>query len=280
MNNIVGRFNVSVKYSLLALVVILFSCNKYLDVEPKDQITADALFSSTNNADLFLNNIYAGIQGPFSTYDPTENFTDNSMNGVNGTASRVLYSPSVYTASNAPSYWGFYNQIRASNLFIAKVTASSLEDVWKKQRLAEARYLRAYFYQVLWTHYGGVPIITDVLNQAQGDEIFRSRNTDEETFKFISDECAAIAVDLPVQAEAGRATKGAALALKAKVLFFEASPLFNSGNDMNRWKTAVDALQAVIDMAPDAGYGLYPNYRGLFLPENENLPFYRNGYQF
>ena len=265
MNNIIGNLNK--KTALLLLVIGLASCNKFLEVLPKDQITADALFESTSNADLFLNNIYAGIQGPFNTFDPTENFTDNSMNGVNGTASRVLYATSVYTPSNAPTYWGLYNNIRASNLFISKVNASALDNAWKKQRLGEARFLRAYFYQVLWTHYGGVPLITDVLNQDQGDSIFRSRNTEEETFKFITGECAAIADDLPIQTEAGRATKGAALTLKAWCELFEASPLKNPSNDKSKWATAAATNKQVIDLNT---YGLFPDYNTQFFEGNND----------
>ena len=265
MNNKIGNLNKMI--ALLFLIVSLGSCKKILEVQPKDQVTASALFESTNNADLFLNNIYAGLQGPFNTYDPTENFTDNSMNGVNGVVSRVLYATSVYTPSNAPSYWGLYNQIRASNLFISKVSASTLDDAWKKQRLGEARFLRAYFYQVLWTHYGGVPLITNVLNQNQGDSIFRARNTDEETFKFITDECAAIASDLPIKAEAGRVTKGAALTLKAWCELFNASPLKNPSNDKSRWAIAAATNKQVIDMN---NYSLFPDYNLQFFEENND----------
>src|SRR5690606_19307806 len=120
--------------------------------------------------------------GPFNTFDPGENFTDNAMNGVNGQTSRTLYANSVYTASNSPSVWGLYSSIRASNVFIEKAGGSTLPDAWKKVRLAEARFVRAYYYMLLWTNYGGVPIIEDVLDQnEQGDAIFRARNTAEET---------------------------------------------------------------------------------------------------
>jgi hypothetical protein len=265
MYNIIKIFNIRI--TLLLLVIGLASCQKFLEVQPKDQVTANSVFESTSTADLFLNSIYAGIPGPFNTFDPTENFTDNAMNGVNGQVSRVLYATSVYTPSNAPSYWGLYNNIRASNLFINKVTASILGDSWKKQRLAEARFLRAYFYQILWTHNGGVPIITDVLKQDQGDSIFRSRNTDEETFKFITDECAAIADDLPIKAEAGRATKGAALTLKGWCELFEASPLKNSSNDKSKWALAAATNKQVIELN---NYTLFPDYNTQFLEDNND----------
>ncbi|GEO03378.1 membrane protein [Adhaeribacter aerolatus] len=259
--------NLVKKILLLLLVTGLISCEKFLEVEPKDQVTADAIYESTGTADLFLNNIYAGIPGPFNTFDPTENFTDNAMNGVNGQVSRVLYANSVYTASNAPSLWNLYNNIRAANLFIQKVTASSLDESWKKQRLGEARFLRAYYYQLLWTRYGGVPIITDVLSQDQGEEMFRPRNTDAETFKFITDECAAIAADLPIKAEAGRATRGAALTLKGWCELFNASPLKNPANDKSKWALAAATNKQVMDLK---AYDLFPDYGTQFLEDNND----------
>ena len=177
----------------IALLLILFSmgtisCEKWLDISPKDSITNNSLWASTGSADLFLNNIYAGLPGPFQTIDPEENFTDNAMNGVNGQISRILYAASVYTPSNAPSYWGQYDNIRKCNLFIKGIMDSKLQEKKKKKlRLAEARFLRAYYYQLLWTHYGGVPIITEPLTR-NGDTaaLYNPRNTYEETINFIT----------------------------------------------------------------------------------------------
>lgn len=262
----IRKFNIRILLFLF-FVTGIGSCKKYLEVLPKDQITATSIFESTSNADLFLNNIYAGVPGPFTTFDPRENFTDNSMNGVNGQVSRVLYATSVYTPSNAPTLWGLYNNIRACNLFIDKATVSALTASWKKQRLAEARFLRAYYYQILWTHYGGVPIITEVLNQEMGDAIFKARNTDDETFKFIADECAAAAADLPLQAETGRATRGAALTLKGWSELFQASPLKNTTNDKGRWALAAATNKQVMDLNR---YNLFSNYNTQFFEENND----------
>src|SRR5690606_9808384 len=80
------------------------------------------------------------------------------------------------------------------------------------------------------------------------------------------EEAAAVLPEEYGSADQGRATKGAALGLKARVLLFEASPLFAGGNDAAKWKAAADAAKAVMDM----DYDLFPDYRALFLPENEN----------
>lgn len=262
------NFNFIKRVVFTSLTLASFSCSDFLQVESKDQVSDETLWSSTGNADLFLNNAYSGLPGPFNTFDPWENFTDNAMNGVNGQPSKTLYANSVYTASNTPNNWGMYSNIRRCNVFIEKATASSLPEAWKKVRLAEARFVRAYYYTLLWTTHGGVPIITDVLNQnTQGDAIFRPRNTSDETYKFITDECAAIAEDLPVKAEAARATKGAALTLKGWCDLFQASPLKNTTNDKARWALAAATNKKVIDLA---AYTLFPNYETMLLEEANN----------
>ncbi|MDQ6477059.1 RagB/SusD family nutrient uptake outer membrane protein [Dyadobacter sp. LHD-138] len=260
------------KYSGKAILVCLLltqlSCSDFLEVESREQVSDATLWQTTGNADLFLNNVYSGIPGPFNTFDPGENFTDNAMNGVNGQTSRTLYANSVYTPSNAPSAWGRFTNIRACNLFIEKVTASQLPEPWKKVRLAEARFVRAYYYMLLWTNYGGVPIIDNVLNQnEQGDEIFRARNTAEETYQFIVSECAAIANDLPETVQAGRASKGAALTLQGFCELYQASPLYNPTNDKAKWLKAAQTSKKVIDQAT---YSLFPNYETMLLEANNN----------
>ncbi|MCF2517009.1 RagB/SusD family nutrient uptake outer membrane protein [Dyadobacter sp. CY351] len=260
--------NYSGKCLLICLFLTQLSCSKFLEVESREQVSDATLWQTTGNADLFLNNVYSGLPGPFNTYDPGENFTDNAMNGVNGTASRTLYANSVYTPSNTPNVWNLYNSIRAANLFISKATASPLADDWKKLRLAEARFVRAYYYMLLWTNHGGVPIITDVLNQSeQDDEIFRARNTAEETYQFIVSECAAIANDLPLTAEAGRASKGAALTLQGFCELYQASALYNPSNDKAKWLQAAKTNKQVIDLA---AYTLFPNYETMLLEANNN----------
>ena len=248
------------------MVTALASCSDFLEVTSKSQVSDATLWSSSGNADLFLNNVYSSLPGPFATDDPGENWTDNSMASRVGPTSRTLMALSQYAANNSPSQWGNYNNIRKANLFIEKVTASSLPDDWKKQRLAEARFLRAYYYMLLWTSYGGVPVITDILNMTeQGDAVFRPRNTSEETFRFITEECAAIANDLPLKSEAGRATQGAALTLKGWCELVWASPLYNTDNAAARWQIAAATNKQVMDLNT---YSLFPDYNTLHFEEN------------
>lgn len=250
----------------IALLAILNSCDKFMDVNSREQISDLSLWSSTANADLFLNNVYASLQGPFNTLDPEENWTDNSVSGVNGEYSQAVYAISAYTPSDSRHRWGYYSAIRKCNLFIEKATNSQLPEDWKKQRLAEARFLRAYYYMILWTSHGGVPIVTRVLNQTeQGDAIYQERNTAEETFNFIKDECEAIADDLPLVSDPGRVTRGAALTLKGWVELFWASPLSNPANEKQRWVNAAATYKRVIELNV---YELFPDYNKQFFEEN------------
>ena len=92
----------------------------------------------------------------------------------------------------------------------------------------EARFLRAFYYFELVKRYGGVPLLTISLSI---DDEGRSRASLANCIKFISDECDSAANNLPTtpaNTDLGRATKGAALALKAKVLLYAASDLFNT----------------------------------------------------
>lgn len=254
------------------LLILLFStflgsCKKYLEVTPKHLVSDATLWATTENADLFLNNIYASIP-TMDVSDPWDNFSDNSLNGQAGRVSTNLYGPGIYNPANTPNTWNQYNNIRKTNLFIENVTASNLSETWKKTRLAEARFLRAYFYSLLWKFHGGVPLITDVLNiSEQGDGVFRARNTSEETAQFIISECAAIINDLAITAQSGRASRGAALTLKGVTELFNASKLKNPSNDLSRWAQAAASFKSVMDLDK---YTLFPDYSTLFFEENNN----------
>ncbi|MES2109753.1 MAG: RagB/SusD family nutrient uptake outer membrane protein, partial [Bacteroidota bacterium] len=117
-----------------------------------------------------------------------------------------------------------YKTIRKCNTFIQEIKdhKTNFTDAWYNKRLDEARFLRAYYYSRLWMHIGGVPIITEVQSRTQdSSELYKARNTFEETFNFLTSELGTVANDgfLATKynagdANAGRVTLGASLALK------------------------------------------------------------------
>jgi len=201
--------------------------------------------------------------------------------------------------ANPDNVWAkYYTAVRNCNLFLATSDSVNL-DVYKldparqegwllrldqiKTWKYEARFLRAFYYFELVKRYGGVPIIKTALNLGNNVTAI-NRNTLQECVDFITSECDSAAKVLPAKhadADLGNITSGAALALKAKVLLYEASDLWNtptwagsyahpeyislpSGDRNARWKAAADAALAVINL-PGTNYALYTNYRDLFI---------------
>ena len=122
----------------------------------------------------------------------------------------------------------------------------------------ELRFLRAFFYFELVKTYGDAPLVTTTLTSAEGNNVERTPMS--EIFKFIVDECDAIAEYLPysylneANAEIGRATRAAVMALKARTLLYAASPLFNKDNNKELWKQSAAASKELLDRA--AGWGI------------------------
>lgn len=253
---------------VLVALLLFVSCNGYLDIVPKNSVSDATLWENESTAELFLNGIYADIPGDYyNQFDAEENWSDDALNGgVSGEYSWTIYAQAGYTSENVRHFWNLFSSVRKCNLFIQKINEHDFTENWKNQHLAEARFLRAYFYMWMCTAHGGVPIITDVLNyQEQENEIFRSRNTIEETFKFIINECNEIVDDLPLKSSNGRITQSAALALKGYCELFWASPLYNTNNESTRWETAASTYKKIIDSKT---YTLFPDYNALFLEEN------------
>jgi hypothetical protein len=164
-----------------------------------------------------------------------------------------------------------YAVVRKCNILLSNVDRlpddnTKVDGITKKERLkGEGYFLRAWSYMYLTNLYGGIPIVDKVYTL--DDDFLIPRNTYEDCIKFITDDCDKAAELLPVIHSGdnnGRATKGAALALKARILTYAASDLHNTfgfsgysnpeyvkyttGNQKDRWETAKNAAKAVIDM--------------------------------
>lgn len=129
----------------------------------------------------------------------------------------------------------------------------------------QARFLRALFYFRLIKRYGDVPLIKGLLTKQEANTVEPSSY--QEITQFIVSECDSIAFRLPVDYhnkpfnETGRATRGAALALKAKVLLYAASPLHNPNNEKDKWVEAAKTANKIIQ---SGWYTLEPNFSNLF----------------
>src|SRR5690606_36609178 len=147
-----------------------------------------------------------------------------------------------------------YEGIGRCNTYLAKLIDIPMDEAKKNQGMAEAKFLRAIFYSMLVNYYGDAPLILDppvaehnTLPRTPKDQVFAQIIKD-------LDEAAAVLGDEATQV--GRATKGACYALKARQYLYQGF-----------YAEAVAAAQQVIDMGK---YSIFPDYRGLFMPENEN----------
>ncbi len=263
------------------------SCKKtgdLLDPTIVSEITPEKTFGDSTLTMKFLNGSYADIAFNWeykkyaSTRSGNSDASDDGISAVenNGPIHTIVngtLSPQVNSAYG-PTWKTAYANIRRLNVFLAnvKVGVTPMEPQTIARIKAEARFLRAWYYSNLIKYFGGVPVL--------GDEVIDSEHKFEEerasyaaTVNYIVSELDAVAGILPLNYDSrpndfGRITKGAALALKTRVLLFAASPLFNGGNiaselggsaaqvavagypgyDQNRWRLAQQAAQDVMNL--------------------------------
>src|SRR5437762_11911447 len=272
-----------VRITTAAVLVLLglTSCNGVMDVTPKDQLSDEAVFTDPNLAQAFVNDMYRGLgHGLYeimlgSMTDESHFIHDYNTESV---VKSIITSSDRGAIDDGPFAhfnWGpTYSRIRQTNIFLSKIDATTFDDALKQRMKGEVFFMRAYFYHNLMRMYGGVPIITKVYGL--NEDYQAARNTFQETVAFIVASADSAAALLPLSysgADVGRATKGAALALKARVRLYAASELYNMnpcGQSENcyagpqdraaLWRAAKDAAKAVMDL------GIY----GLFRPSPAN----------
>ena len=280
-----------------AAVLVLLgvpACNGVLDLTPTDQLSDAAVFADPKLTQAFLNDMYRGMgHGLYeimlaSVSDETHFIHDYHTSEI---VTSIITS-SYRAALDDPRFSHFnwssnFSRIRQTNIFLSHIDATSFDAAWKQRMKGEAYFLRAYFYHNLMRMYGGVPLITKVYGLNEDYKV--ARNSFKETVDFIvanADSAAALLPTSYTGADVGRATKGAALALKARVLLYAASDLYNVNPSANAltgyttpqdrtalWRAAKNAAQAVMDIG---SYGLFrptpassqeaaQNYADLFL---------------
>lgn len=240
-------------FLFLCLTLAGVSCSKVLDIAPLDAFSDESVFQDEATLNLFVNGTYVGIRHSFAgDYVLNEGMTDNSFSKYSG--AHQAYTSGEINRDNGESatggLWsGAYGVIRRVNLFMEQIGGSSIPAASLDRLEGEMRFIRAFKYFELLDAYGGVPIITSTFAlDAPTFEV--ERNTIDQTVTFIVSECDA-AIDKLAAFNAtakGKASKEAAMALKARTLLYAASPLFNPSNDQAKWVAARDANKAVMDL--------------------------------
>jgi len=246
-------------YILLATAV-LTSCKKnILDTKPLDQYSNATLWSSKADANAALTGCYSGWEyGDNVIYDDC--MSDNGIDQFPWEGYETLASGLATPSDPGVSKYD-YKTIQRCNWFldnVDRVPASSLNGELKARMKSEARFLRAYRYAILAQLYGDVPL---ALHNVTAEESIKAQRTPKvQVVDFVLQELTAIAPSLPISysgSDIGRITRGAALALKARVELFNA-----------KYTDCIATTQQL--MTGGFNYSLYPDYEGIFRPQNSN----------
>lgn len=262
------------------------SCKKdYLDVTPTDRVSDAAVINDSTLFEAFVINRYLGARltnkeaegtlpgfGRGFEYAMWSTLTDEAV--YNNDDDTWLIQRGQLSPENtgiAGTLWGrSYRSIREVNYALANVEQVPMSEAHKKLLIAELKFIRAFRYQDLIRNYGGVPLIGDKvydLTDDLTDPALFERSSIQDCMNYAIAQLDEAAAGLPANNSntwlQGRATKGAALALKSRLLLYAASPLYNAGS----WTDAANAAKAVMDLGT---YSLFPDYQNLFLTPNNN----------
>ncbi len=274
MENI--RINIWCRYvmALIGLVsmVSVTSCSEdILELTPLDRISEESVFVDEVFLTNYVNGNYRGIRphyrpdaGGYVGLTDIGIFQDETLQY---NASATAYRNGNLTADLVDNftqnlYAQSYDFIRRINIFFEKTEGNTELDPDRLRVLTgESTFQRAYIYFELLRHFGGVPLLTSSVGLEEANSTPITRNSYDEVAQFVLDELDRAASLLDGENMAtGRANKGAALALKARLLLYMASPLNNPSNDLSKWQAAEAAHEAVFA----EGYSLHPDFAGVF----------------
>ncbi len=275
----------------IAIFLTLLGCEQILDIQPTNIISEDAVKSDPVLVDAFLNKIYNAIR--WQTGAPNERMATLSTCADEHTVfagwqqpyKAAMHIMDENGAHDLLAYWP-YNNIRSANEIIEILEEATFEEELVNQKIAEARFLRAFMYFELVKRYGGMPLITEPQSIDQPvEELNVPRDPEAALYDFVASEMDDIADVLPdsySSDEFGKPTKWAAFALKSRAMLYAASIAEFStitlpggvlgipqGQAAGYWQAAYNASMEIINNSPHALYNENPdpqeNYAEIFI---------------
>lgn len=215
---------------ILSCSFVVFSCSKFLNKDIKGVYSASQFYTSSNAAVEAINAAYVELTFVSATANPLWVFgdvaSDDAASG-NPAASPDAATIDNFSYSNTNSHltneWGnFYEGITNCNLVLANVPSISMDTALRSRILGEARFLRGWYYFMLVNIYGEVPVVLTPLSPAQ---MQIAQSPVQQIYEAViePDLMAALKI-LPASytgADVGRATRGAAASLLAKVYLYQ-----------------------------------------------------------
>ncbi len=254
-------------YIALAAGLLLCSCDDVLDKKNLSAVTSEATWNDKTLATAFLDNCYKSNLPDWKAHviEPSA-YSDDDRQGDD-----FFYADQLTSEGGGgptAEYWP-YSGIYGLNELLDNIDSGSLSAADKATIRAQALFLRAFRYFEMVKRYGGVPLILSVQKRSEA-EVPRAKTS--ECIQQIIDDLDEAAQVLPAKwsgNDAGRITRGAALAMKGRVLLYYASRQFNRSNDIERWKAAYDANLAAKEQLDKDGYGLNASYDGTWADNSD-----------
>ena len=279
----------------LALAAVVFtSCKKnFLDIVPTDRVSDAAILGDSSLFDDYVLNRYLSVKlmdkegegsnpgfGRSFEYSMWSSVTDESI--YNNDDNSWLIQRGQLAPENlgiAATIWGrSYRSIRECNYALSNINAVQMSAGHRAILKAELQFIRAFRYHDLIRNYGGVVLMGDKvynLSDNLSDDALFKKSSLKDCIDYAVSQLDSAASQLPLDYTDAlnpvRATRGAALALKARLLLYAASPLYNAGS----WADAAAAAKAVIDLNK---YALAPGYGNLFIKGNSNEIIFERQY--
>lgn len=248
----------------LLLIAIVFSCDDYLDRAPDLNLDEEKIFNNYETAYKFQADIYSNLLKGFNVlgdFDPAPIAcaTDEAESRFGWNTSNSFNVGAYDNVDNQIAR--NYDGIRKANIFLSKkdVIPFPTQEI-KNHLIGETLFLRAFFFHEIIKRYGGMPILNDIL-LSPNDNLNLPRNSYMECVNAILEDLKNAISLLPVtvdENDLGRVTRGAAMALKSRVLLYAASPLWDKENsDTKKWEKAYAAAKELIDLKDDSGNDVY-----------------------
>lgn len=261
------------KLIILTLFVSLIftSCDDFLTEDVRGQQNLDTYFQSVEEAESFITGCYQAITFGgwwnintvwlLSEMCSDDGWMGNTTQSQSDYISLAHYQGTGQSNGAISNFWQYrYKGILRCNIAVERIGQSEFSDEHMKNRLiAEARFLRGYFYFELVRNFGGVPLVTGFLLPEEISGI--TRKEVNEVYEFIENDLLAAAEVLPQRSEyaandMGRATRGAALGLLGKVYLYQ-----------EKWSDAREVLKTVID---ENEYDLLPDFGDVWSVDHHN----------
>ena len=251
---------------------VLIGCtDDFLDQPLRGQQELDDFFASEEASERFINGIYQKINGEgwnqinfmrtineMATDDQWSGNTEQPRADITGIAHYNVFPGSAYINS----FWAHnYIGITRANLALDYIPNVEMNEDSKNRLLAEAKFLRAWFYFELVKTYGGVPIVTTWSELFEPEVYKYTRATVAEVYALVEQDLIDAIDMLPLKSQyapsdMGRVTKGAAQSLLAKAYLFQ-----------EKYPEAEIMAQKVITSNE---YQLEPNFEDVWKPNHLN----------